>query len=201
VLLEGDSGRLHPARIFDSRGLSAVASAGIICAKFIAQTEIHGQGGAPQQYEAPPMTRTVEHLVIGGNSGKEQGVLVKFAMQGSNTTETLAFIGSNALILVGALNAAMARNLIPKTLDHADRVKFADSGLKIEDYDWNLLHEKSRLVQGIEADVAPGGISLKFLMGDGGSRLFVLPGKIARYLGEYLFQYRAQIDPPAGILP
>jgi hypothetical protein len=67
---------------------------------------------------------------------------------------------------------------------------------KIEDYDWNLQRQKSRIVRSMQALLISDGFSFEFVMNDGTNRQFLIPPKLAQFLGEYLFQYQKCLDGP-----
>jgi hypothetical protein len=142
-----------------------------------------------------PPERTVENLAVGGNQGEHGGVIVKLAFQNSKSTETITFLRAGGIALATALSQAAEKTHIPN-ITKAERRKLAATIPTIEDYDWNLHGQKSRIVGAIYAKADDNGIAFEFIMRDGTPRRILIPPKIARFLGEYLYQYRPCLDDP-----
>lgn len=190
----------------DSREVSAAAS----MESFYCTLGFRGQGSVtldlegilmpaaeyPPYLSNPPLERTVTALCVGGNKGPHGGVIIKFALQGTGKTETLTFLRAAGASLGQAIDLAGQQGYLRRLTD-AERALLVAAMPKLEDYDWNLQRQKSRIVHKIEVLSIPAGFSFAFLMKDHHTRRqFLIPLNLVQFLGEYLYAYRECLDDP-----
>lgn len=139
--------------------------------------------------ENPSPDRAVTGVCVAGNREKHGGVIVKFTLQDSSRTETLTFLRASGAALGDAIDQAGQKGHLPR-LNKDERAALVASMPKIEDYDWNLQGQKSRIVHAMQVLMISKGFSFEFVMKDGTRRPFLVSPKITQFMGEYLYAYR-----------
>jgi hypothetical protein len=137
-----------------------------------------------------PGSRAVRSLMVAGNSGPDGGVLLKCLLP-NGSTETLFLGEAAALSLAKGLDQSRMLGVLP------DLSRLANDDLvarvpMIEPHDWNQHHEPGRRVGDVHMLVLPGGHhAIEFVTLDDGRRQFRLSPAVARFLADYLEEYRS----------
>lgn len=140
-----------------------------------------------------PPGRTVKSLCVAGCRGENGGVLVKFLMNNGSRTETLCFVSGPAKALhMSLLNASKGGKL--PTITKAEDDRLSRLMPAFEDYDWNMQGELSRFVGPVRAISFTNAMCFEFVMQSGPPRRYTLPLNVARFLGEYMEQYKETFE-------
>lgn len=138
--------------------------------------------------EGLPKDRHVISLAMAGNQGEHGGILLKLAMW-KGRTETFALMsGSSEALYQACLNTVKAGRLPP--LSEVEHDAILAKMPTIEAYDWNLFREPGRLVLMPRVLAGTDGMALEFEMQNHKGRRYFFRTGVARFLGEYLTEYR-----------